>query len=208
MPATKDIDTTASKVLKGDYIRIITNNRDYAMLVDTVKVGAKWTEARDPEGTLIFRRLNDDQIWAMRSMPTQAELAAAKEESARQSAIWHEEMLAKLLERMHGAVVTSHEAMTAAMAKGHYVSADIMEDMVIGQEWKTIACTVDRIIEHNPEMSIHDAMQHAADGIKEGLIDGRNEPTQSGGFSFRNAERQARITAQRKFIQGILWGTL
>lgn len=207
MPATKDIDTIASKVVKGDYIRMITGSRDYAMLVDTVKIGVKWTEARDAEGKLIFRRLNDEQTWAMRSMPTQAELAAEKEENDRKVAAWHEEMLSKMLARMHGGLADAKDRMTAALAKG-FMNTDVMEDIIIEQEYKTIACIIDQILEHNPEMTVKVAMEHAADRIKEGLINGNNEPTQSGGFSFGNAARQTRIAARRKFLQGIAWGTL
>lgn len=207
MPINQDIDTTASNVVKGDYIRIITGNRDYAMLVDTVQVGSKWTVARDAEGALIFRKPNDEQTWAIRSMPTEAEIAAKKAENELKVAAWHEEMLTNMLARMHGGLADAKDRMTAALAKG-FMNTDVMEDIITEQEYKTIACVIDQILEHNPQMTVKVAMEHAADRIKEGIINGHDEPTQSGGFSFGNAARQTKIAARRKFLQGIAWGTL
>jgi hypothetical protein len=206
-----EIDATAKDARKGDWFTIINANGSdgKAFEIETVQTGTKWTVARGADGMLIFRRLNDEQTWLIRETKTEEELAADKAEAVRQAAQFRIEMLEKLHVRLHDGVVAARAALTARLAEPtYYVSASMMEDLAMEQEYKTIALQIDAGLEHHPEWTVVDCMTAVADRIKEGLIDGRNEPTQSGGFTFSNADRAVKIAAQRKFIQGINWGIL
>lgn len=203
-----DLDTIASKARKGDYYRIINGSTDQALLIETVQVGSKWTVARDAEGKLIFRRQNDEQTWVIREVLTDEEKEAEKELNRQKAHAWRLEQLAGMLARMHNMVHDAKDAMKVALDKEGFVSSSLMEDIIVAQEYKTIACSITNVMERNEDMDILEAMQHVAEGIKTGLIEGRDEPTWSGGHTFSNADRQAKIAARRKFLQGINWGSL
>jgi len=208
MPYTADVDTIASKVVKGDHIRIITGSRDYTALVETVKVGVKWTEARDVDGKLIFRKENTDQVWAMREVPTEAEIAA-KEEASRQAAQeFRFEQLHKMHDRMHGMIEVARTDLATKLARGEFIRANDTEELITAQEYKNLAVTIDQGLKNHEDWTILDCMEALSEQIKEALINGHNEPTQSGGFTFNNAERQLKIEAQRKFLRGVNWGIL
>lgn len=210
MPYIADVDTTAGAVKPGDTYTLVSpsGGSSRELVIASVKSGTKWTEARDAEGSLIFRKENDAQIWLHREVPTEEEIAA-KEAASKQAALdFKREMLNTMHAKMHEAVHTAKQAMRGQLDKEGFVNPDMMDDLIVAQEHKVIACHIDAILEHNPEMTIEIAMGHAADNIKENLVAGYDEPTQSGGFTFNNAARQTRIVARRKFIQGIAWGIL
>jgi hypothetical protein len=203
-----DVDTTAQHVKVGDHIRVITGNRDYLVEVADVKIGTKWTAARDADGQLIWRKPNEDQVWAIREVKTEEELAAEKAELERKAAEFRLQQLENMHAKMHAGIALAQETLNANLAKGFHISPSDIEAVVTAHELKTIAINIDRTLEHNENMNILEAMEKEAEVVKNGLIDGFNEPTQSGGFTFENASRQTKIAARRSFLRGINWGML
>jgi hypothetical protein len=203
-----DVDTTAGDVKVGDQYRVITGSTDHAVEIAKIKIGTKWTEARDADGTLIWRKLSTDQIWLMRETKTDEELAEEKAENEKKVAAWHEEQLTRMLEKMNTRLHEVQTKLSAELVTGAFISESILEDLLVAQEYKVIAAQIESILDRNPGMTVKDAMEHVAEQIKERLITGYDEPTWSGGFTIGNAARQTRIVARRKFINGIGWGTL
>lgn len=203
MPIATEVHITAhTEFRKGDHL-VYSNHDDW---ITDIKVGNKWMVIRGTEGALLARIdiTQPIDMWVTREMPTDAELAEAAELKEQQKLAMQEEMFEDVIVKMEGKLKKANDELLKAMQLGYDISS-AAEDQVIATELHMIANEMRQAREINPEMTWFEIFTHFVNLSKEWLVEGHQEPTYSGGFSFANARRQAKIAARRKFVKTLVW---
>lgn len=206
-----DVDTIASDARVGDYFRMINGADEKGVKIGSVKIGSKWTVAREEDGQLIFRRLNGEQTWLMREVPTQEELDAKAEADALLIAKYREEQLHTMMNQMIGAAGEARRKLIDHLASIDQSQSGLRIDYAANLLKAEILTGFGvRLQEglHRTEHTITELFEMLEAEIKEGLVEGYNEPHHSGGFSFSNAERQLAIDTRRELLRSMKWMTL